>query len=784
MRSGLDIRFVAAVLAVAVVSVWLLRTALPADFAVSIVNHAVLTFLFDGVPALAIVAAMIGAGIGVLQRGSQAVLPTRWMVLLGAVAGIGGTSTLVLVLGSLGLLHRPLWIGILTLEAVAAAAALRSLRRSGEKGGALPPNAGDEWREPAQTHARSSSDGAQAQGGTSSVGAQAQTRGSPGVTKAQDARSLRHWRWLWLLVVPFAIAALLVAAQAPGYLWQEEGYGYDILEYHLQVPKEYMQAGRITYLPHNVYANFPSLVEMLYLLCMIVWDDPVAGGSAANYMHLALAALAVAAAWLGGREWSPRAGIVAGVAAGTCGWLVYLSGLAYVENGMLFFGTAGLAAIFWFARLCQHGKAAGGGAAEPAPAPWLVIAGLAAGLACGCKYTAVPMVLVPLALAALAAQPGGTGWGGRICGAAVVFVAGVLAFSPWLIKNAWMTGNPVFPLANSVFDAHPPGWSEASQQRWDEGHAASSGDQSIGAGAGATWRHIIWDGPDHRFGALLILLPIVGICAAWTASSEPRASAGADVRQENDSQHHRPLPVRSTLTLLLLVLGVQWIVWLFATHLYARFAVVMIPALALLCGCAATARVRPVSALVVTWLVIGGCTNFAYVRRMIGREVAVPGVAAWFQNGQMPGFEYLGRVNGLGHNVGSDTAKQTGPADTQRHRLLMLGDAKAFYVRPPAEYCVVFNENPFAAAVRAARDEREIVAWLRDRGITHVLVNWLEVQRLRRTYGFPEEITPALFGRLESGGVGLLESYELPGSSAAGGDRARYVDLYEVRARR
>src|SRR5206468_4745108 len=48
---------------------------------------------------------------------------------------------------------------------------------------------------------------------------------------------------------------------------------FDVLEYHLQGPKEYYQAGRIAFLPHNVYTNMPFGVEMLHLLGMEVLDD-------------------------------------------------------------------------------------------------------------------------------------------------------------------------------------------------------------------------------------------------------------------------------------------------------------------------------------------------------------------------------------------------------------------------------------------------------------------------------------------------------------------------------
>ena len=48
---------------------------------------------------------------------------------------------------------------------------------------------------------------------------------------------------------------------------------FDAIEYHLQGPKEYYQAGRIAFLPHNVYTSMPFSVEMLHLLGMEVLDD-------------------------------------------------------------------------------------------------------------------------------------------------------------------------------------------------------------------------------------------------------------------------------------------------------------------------------------------------------------------------------------------------------------------------------------------------------------------------------------------------------------------------------
>ena len=87
---------------------------------------------------------------------------------------------------------------------------------------------------------------------------------------------------------------------------------------------------------------------------------------------------------------------------------------------------------------------------------------------------------------------------------------------------------------------------------------------------------------------------------------------------------------------------------------------------------------------------------------------------------------------------------------------------------------VVFNRNPFAQVVGNAESDRQIVDWLVDEGYTHVLVNWLEIKRLRASYGFPAEIDESLFDRLAQGGLSPLRHFNLPGSDV------RQVSVYAV----
>ncbi len=607
-------------------------------------------WLFDGAIAALILtaAALLGGALLPLLRLGVLTRSAHW--LLSAGLGIGLLTIIVLVLGVVGLIGPPFrWLAIVLLLLGAAAGVIRlrtlQYKNQGERAG----------------------------------------------------RSA----WLLLALGPFLALVLLVATLPPGIAWQEEGFGYDVLEYHLELPKEYYLSGDIAYLPNNVYANFPGAAEMLYLLCAQVVDEPIGFWLSAKCLNALLGVLVVGAAWLAGRQLSPRVGIVSAILVGSAGWLIYLSGIAYVENGMLLFEMLATACILRASQV------------ERAPATrWLVLGGLMAGFACGFKYTAVPLVVLPLAVALLVMMPSR-----RVFGAVAFCIASVAAFAPWLIKNTVMTGNPVFPLAGSIFNAQPPGWGEEQQEHFAESHSLGPNERSIGARLALAWEHTVAD-PTQRFGAILFALATVGVIRR-----RERFEVG-----------------------LLAMLGVQLVVWIAATHLFARFAVPMLIPLALLGGRGTVNWNERITPPFCVLLLAGVAFNFyriadLYAGQMYvnGERINVEGATAAFTEGRIPGYGYLGIIN------------EKLPPDAH---ILMLGDARAFYFQRRVDYCVVFSRNPFVDAVRNARTPQDIIKWLRDRGYTNVLINWSEVRRLRHSrYGFPDVITPDRFAALETAGL-------------------------------
>jgi hypothetical protein len=342
------------------------------------------------------------------------------------------------------------------------------------------------------------------------------------------------------------------------------------------------------------------------------------------------------------------------------------------------------------------------------------------------------MIVLPLLPAVILLA--GRGIRLRTANAGLFLLASIISFSPWLIKNAVMTGNPVFPLANHLFRAEPPGWNAESTARWNEGHHPAPDERSMSARLNAFWRHVPGD-PVQRFGPALLLLAIMALAA--------RPQSPCDVA-------------------LLVILLTQMAVWLFATHLYARFAVVLLIPLSILGGRAMLNRDRSISACALIVLCLGAAWNFYHTARLMAHESMHGAHASWFYDGRIKGFEYLDYVN------------NQLPEDS---KILLIGEAKGFYFRRPIVYTVVFNESPFVNALRSADRPSDVLRWLSDRGCTHVLMHWSEIERLRRSrYGFPEEVNPDLLNHLVQAGLRKIRDFNLP-------DGRPYVTLYEVTPR-
>lgn len=211
---------------------------------------------------------------------------------------------------------------------------------------------------------------------------------------------------------------------------------WDALSYHLQLPREYLAAGGLRFVPENPYWGYAQLTELLYTFAMALHRAETASVLAWGLdVLLLIGVFGFSEARLARLNPSARPGAAgwAAVAALLAGYTTrYILGWSYTDLFSALIGLAALIAMFeWLA-------------AEP-PAPtrqgWWLAACLFAGFATATKWTA-GILLVGLVLVSLFELRAGRlklpHWvlGGLLAALPVL---------PWLARNWIATGNPFYP---------------------------------------------------------------------------------------------------------------------------------------------------------------------------------------------------------------------------------------------------------------------------------------------------------------------------------------------------
>jgi len=612
-------------------------------------------------------------------------------------------------------------------------------------------------------------------------------------------RSPGLWAIFW--IVPLGVL-IVAASNPPGWLWQSEAYGYDVLSYHLQLAQEWIGGGQIEPVEHNVYSFLPGYVEAA--TWHLAQATGVAGQSAdrwptgllagggwrvftAQYLH---AMIAVCAAWLGvratcraielsrtgrasvevderdvARGASVDAGpvpMLAGALLLATPWTVVVGSMAYNEMAVV---ALGLAAML----------AAGERALSPIVRGLLV--GAMVGVACGAKPTALVLVGPAAGVALIAglwtSVPGGA-WESRAgrLGRAVLAggAVGCAALLPWLVRNHMASGNPVFPQLAGVFGTGH--WTDEQVERFAGAHF-------FDGSAGERLSMLVWPigeasrGITHAQWGVMTIALIAGIVLSL-ARARSRAVAGV----------------------LGVGLALQIIAWMGATHLQSRF---LVPTLIV---------AVPLVGLGAWWSGAIGARagRWALAAAVVAQSwVLVAVFATERPDGDGRGHPNRLLLGGTRWFTGEQAALALERATTQGERrrvvegltpeqhvnlfveratpVYLLGGATPFYVRAPVVYHTTWDASPLGDAMRAWPEEPE--AWTRAldrRGIGVVLVDRGELDRLGERDGWydPAVTLDAVDAWIAGAGRvlrvwdrGRVVLLELDPASQSGGDRGR-----------
>jgi len=446
------------------------------------------------------------------------------------------------------------------------------------------------------------------------------------------------------------------------------------------VPREWYEAQRIVPLLHNVFSFFPFNVEIQFLLLMHVLGGPLNAMYACQFMSLFYAALMVIG--VAGAV-SPQGRPVIGAAmASAVPWIMMLAGVGYVESGLLLYTTL---AIAW--TLVPGNDA---GRAE------MVLAGIMAGFAAGAKITAVPMLMlaIPVALFVTSILHRRPKIASIIANCGIFLAAGLLVLSPWLLRNLFWSGNPIFPVGmNTLGHAH---FTVDQVERFRLAHSPTPDQQSLSARLGIVWNDVL---AQWQYGYVLLPLGVLGAGVRW----------------------------RDRQTWILVITGaVMFIVWIGFTHLLPRFLVTLVPIAAILAGNIRWKRAMPVG---VALVLIAGGFGWLGVYQELTKIT------------HDPDLSHLIGINSS-RDVAEFTPAELTEAKNADKQIGLVGDAGAFLYQVPMarlHYRTVFDvqsdtDDPVTAWV--GPEARGDANWL-------LVINPAEIDRLHRTYWKIPALPPA-----------------------------------------
>jgi len=252
----------------------------------------------------------------------------------------------------------------------------------------------------------------------------------PAILRGKQGMNPQSRFLLWLLIA--LVLSVSILAHVPP-------VSRDALTQHLAVPKIYLQNGKLTELPDIVSSYNPMNLDFLYIIPLYLKHDILA-----KYIHFLFALLTAYLIY----KYLLRAinqtyALLGAVFFLSLPIIVKLSITVYVDLGLIFFSTSALFSFFKWIEFNFSDK-------------YLLLAGVFCGLAMGTKYNGIitffilsamiPLMYSRLSLTAHNKELNTLGRG------LLFIIISIIIFSPWMVRNSLWTGNPIYPLYESIFN--------------------------------------------------------------------------------------------------------------------------------------------------------------------------------------------------------------------------------------------------------------------------------------------------------------------------------------------
>ncbi len=528
----------------------------------------------------------------------------------------------------------------------------------------------------------------------------------------------------------------------------------DALVHHLAVPKLYLKHGGMYEIPSMPFSYYPMNVELLYLVALWLGSDILP-----NFIHFVFA---LGTAWLLFRHVKRRLDMTHALLAAllfmSLPIIVKLSTIAYVDLGVICFSAASLLLLIRWVK--------SGFRMRP-----LLFSSALCGLAMGTKYNGlITFLILTLFVPFLYSRYGPEGKRGfrRSAAHGLVFMMGALiVFSPWMIRNAVWTGNPMYPQYDAIFNPDHPFVQESvpfftfRQQMYGE-----------------KWWQIVLlplrvffqgrDGSpqlfDGRLNPFLLFLPLLAVIG-WKRDSTETA------REKK----------------ILLAFAILYFAFAFlSSEIRVRYLAPIIPPLVILSVYGVKRLEQMISGLMsALWrnmakaallLLVGFflCLNAVYVAGLFRYVAPFP-----YLRGEVSRDVYISHYRAEYQTL--LYANQHLPEDARI--LFFFTGRSGYYCDRDYLYDIVDDrstESLFRGLTEESESSHDLLRKLKEKGITHVLINhsffddWTRTEfsdeqyEMLKTF-FKTDVELLLFNRVDNYGLSRVkEASEVPAASSQG----------------
>jgi len=207
-------------------------------------------------------------------------------------------------------------------------------------------------------------------------------------------------------------------------------FDYDGLMYHLQGPHLFLEAGKIIPIPENWFTFYPAIWEMIYMLGMGLGSDIFA-----RLIHFSTLLLLIFSTYAFGKRFLPEPGgwISAAIMVGIPIIMVW-GGFAYIDIGWSLFQFLAVVLFIVWTMNGEH--------------KFLILSGVMQGLALSSKYMAlfgVGILVLCIVWQSIFGDKKINSWTLAFKNTIFFGITSIFVAFPFYLKNYIWTGNPVFP---------------------------------------------------------------------------------------------------------------------------------------------------------------------------------------------------------------------------------------------------------------------------------------------------------------------------------------------------